>query len=541
MFQSKVKNPPVQRPVIQPKLTIGQPGNKYEKEADEVAGQIMRMPETAKPIQRKCENCEEEVQMKPIVNRITPIIQKQSTEEEELIQSKNRKQAQAATSTLENQLYNTKGRGQTLPSDTLNFMNQSFRNDFSDVKIHTGTPAVQMNQGLGAKAFTHGNDIYFNKGEFNPDRGEGKHLLAHELTHVVQQGGRNHQLQRKCDAPEAITYYNTTKSGKAMQWTTGLIEELFKVVGTPDKVLYDNALVSGVIDASFVALVCKAQEILGFTGDDVDGKLGTNTKAAWDKWKTGGKKGIDYNKLLKDKKLEIGLAIGHELHTEFVALETLMVNEGLKLDSSSATKKTYIGKKHFKVQGDNTAAPVEIDIIIECISEKSSGAKATFSEFLTQKEITIYSGHARYGTGPDFDDSKSVAENFVIGVNSALHAAGKVTKGYDKKKNDLLKGKANDLEALSKAGKFDSDLYQVWFMNACSSIHYLDEIRGGLVTDRAGNKKSKDKLRFMGTDKSISIFTDALNILRGILNMETMDEIIAAMNTTEGEDVFFSD
>jgi hypothetical protein len=60
--------------------------------------------------------------------------------------------------------------------------------DFSGVNIHTDSKAVQMNQKLGAKAFTHGNDIYFKEGEFNPESNNGKKLLAHELTHVVQQG-----------------------------------------------------------------------------------------------------------------------------------------------------------------------------------------------------------------------------------------------------------------------------------------------------------------------------------------------------------------
>jgi hypothetical protein len=59
--------------------------------------------------------------------------------------------------------------------------------DFSNVNIHTDPEAIQMNQSLGARAFTHGNDIYFNQNEYNPSTPKGKHLLAHELTHVIQQ------------------------------------------------------------------------------------------------------------------------------------------------------------------------------------------------------------------------------------------------------------------------------------------------------------------------------------------------------------------
>jgi hypothetical protein len=68
--------------------------------------------------------------------------------------------------------------------------------DFSGVKVHTGQNAVEMNRSLNARAFTHGNDIYFNKGEYNPESSEGKRLLAHELTHVVQQKGVN-EVDRK--------------------------------------------------------------------------------------------------------------------------------------------------------------------------------------------------------------------------------------------------------------------------------------------------------------------------------------------------------
>jgi hypothetical protein len=67
-------------------------------------------------------------------------------------------------------------------------MNRSFNADFSNVKIHTDGEAVGMNRELQAQAFTYGSDIYFNAGKFNTDTAAGKRLLAHELTHVVQQG-----------------------------------------------------------------------------------------------------------------------------------------------------------------------------------------------------------------------------------------------------------------------------------------------------------------------------------------------------------------
>ncbi len=80
------------------------------------------------------------------------------------------------------------GKGNSLPKKTLQEMNTSFGMDFSNVRIHNDGEAAKLNQELQAQAFTHGRDIYFNKGKFDPDSSVGKFLLAHELTHVVQQG-----------------------------------------------------------------------------------------------------------------------------------------------------------------------------------------------------------------------------------------------------------------------------------------------------------------------------------------------------------------
>jgi hypothetical protein len=69
--------------------------------------------------------------------------------------------------------------------------------DFSGVKIHTDGQADQLSHQLGAKAFTTGNDIFFRSGEYNPASSEGQTLIAHELTHVVQQGASAPSVQGK--------------------------------------------------------------------------------------------------------------------------------------------------------------------------------------------------------------------------------------------------------------------------------------------------------------------------------------------------------
>ncbi|HSI75140.1 MAG TPA: DUF4157 domain-containing protein [Lunatimonas sp.] len=104
-----------------------------------------------------------------------------------------------ASSDLESRLNSSRGGGSPLPEKTRTSMESAFGSDFSGVRVHTNSGAVRMNQELGAQAFTHGSNIYFNSGKYNPGRMEGQRLLGHELTHVVQQG---HAINLKKDADE---------------------------------------------------------------------------------------------------------------------------------------------------------------------------------------------------------------------------------------------------------------------------------------------------------------------------------------------------
>jgi hypothetical protein len=99
-----------------------------------------------------------------------------------------------------------------MDATTRSFMESGFSTDFSGVKIHTNNEGIQMNRELSAKAFTVGNDIYFNEGEYQPNSDNGKHLLAHELTHTIQQnnGKISKQVQKKVvDDDRHVTCRNT--------------------------------------------------------------------------------------------------------------------------------------------------------------------------------------------------------------------------------------------------------------------------------------------------------------------------------------------
>jgi hypothetical protein len=176
---------------FQPKLTVGPSDDVYEREADATADRVMRMSgsETVQTkisqvddVQRECVNCEEEeVQKKEAVNVSG------SSEAPGIVSE--------ALQTG----------GQALDDGTRSFMESRFGYDFSSVKIHTDTVAEKSAESINALAYTSGNDIVFNEGQYAPESDSGKKLLAHELTHVIQQKGTDIQkktIQRNVDENE---------------------------------------------------------------------------------------------------------------------------------------------------------------------------------------------------------------------------------------------------------------------------------------------------------------------------------------------------
>ncbi|MBD2336006.1 DUF4157 domain-containing protein [Calothrix sp. FACHB-156] len=180
--------------IIQARLTVGKANDVYEQEANRVADTVMRMPDS--PVQSSLEERKEETaQMKPLM-AITPLVQRQPQEEnqEENAQMLQLAQAQESASAtpevspnLEGDIQAMRGNGQPLDDSTRGFFEPRFGYNLGDVRIHKDASANKAARELNAEAFTIKKDIFFNAGRYDPQSSQGKWLLAHELTHTVQQ------------------------------------------------------------------------------------------------------------------------------------------------------------------------------------------------------------------------------------------------------------------------------------------------------------------------------------------------------------------
>lgn len=191
---------------FQPKLSINQPNDMYEQEADAIAEKVMRTSDSANPaapffkpailqVQRKCAGCEEEereVQRKEIGNG-------------------------DINASIQTQHYiGSLSGGQALNKADRNFFEPRIGYSLGDVRLHTDSAAERSAKEIGALAYTHGNNIIFGAGQYQPGNDDGKKLLAHELTHVVQQNAHQplNKIQRACGREIGV---QTNCNGNSME------------------------------------------------------------------------------------------------------------------------------------------------------------------------------------------------------------------------------------------------------------------------------------------------------------------------------------
>lgn len=196
---------------VQPQLVVNEPGDEYEVEADRTAELVTQRMAASVRASGGAGN----IQKAPAIPRIRPYVQRQ--------EQGSGGSGRANAGSIESRIESASSSSVPIAESARAPLEDRFGVDFSGVRIHTDSAASSLSNDLDALAFTHGRDIYFASGQYSPSTPSGQRLLAHELTHVVQQSGGNGptQLQRspkviqRAPAMETKRYYFTL-TGKAV-------------------------------------------------------------------------------------------------------------------------------------------------------------------------------------------------------------------------------------------------------------------------------------------------------------------------------------
>ena len=195
-----------------------------EREADAMADRVMRMP--AQNFVEHTTRGPAEENPRPLASSITPFVQA--------------KGGTMPSGAIAESLNATKGSGSSMDQSTKTFMENRFGADFSHVKIHAGDDAARMSTQLNAAAFTHASDIYFNAGNYNTESTAGKHLLAHELTHVIQQNGASgSQIQKAEPTEEAVAPVADPTPEAVVPVVSTVVDDLKKNIDA-SKITFDS-------------------------------------------------------------------------------------------------------------------------------------------------------------------------------------------------------------------------------------------------------------------------------------------------------------
>lgn len=179
---------------IQTKLAVGPAGDRYEREADVVADQVVRAMRAPGPALWNADQQGGRIQ--PMTGTEAP-----GSGDEAVVSRIQRMPGIGAAggevdAATEQEIKSSSGGGRPLPAGVRASVEPAFGADFGNVRVHEGARATELNDRIQAKAFTTGSDIHFRDGFPDMSSGEGQHLLAHELTHTIQQGAVGPSAQR---------------------------------------------------------------------------------------------------------------------------------------------------------------------------------------------------------------------------------------------------------------------------------------------------------------------------------------------------------
>ena len=169
---------------LQAKLRINEPGDVYEQEADQVAEQVMRIPDA--------------VVTKSIHDPRSQLVRRRATSVGTGV---------TEAPSIVHDVWNSRSPGQPLDAAMRAFFEPRFGHDFGNVRVHVDDNARESARAVDALAYTVGRDVVFASGQYAPAAPAGRKLIAHELSHVVQQrsAGTEHRLQRATGNEPATT------------------------------------------------------------------------------------------------------------------------------------------------------------------------------------------------------------------------------------------------------------------------------------------------------------------------------------------------
>lgn len=228
----------------------------------------------------------------------------------------------------------------------------------------------------------------------------------------------------------------------------------------------------------------------------------------------------EYDKLIRDGWLTVTVAIGYDEDSndlrELSEFTAGLRSEGFVQTGATADDAVHVYTRALMIAGQTGGMRIRL------VSRHTADPEERYADGLVQDSVCLYAGHARYGTGPDFDPIESTAENFVIGVGAPQHLSGELEPGYDPHMNQILRGVPNDLITR----RFDPERYQLWAFMGCTTRQYLDELRT-LVQG-----KRTDNLDLLVSTRPL-YWSDSgyypLAIIRGLLRGQSINAITGAM------------
>lgn len=287
---------------LQPKLTINQPGDQYEQEADRMAHQVMRTASTM--LQRKGGDVA---------------------------------QTQAPASVHQT----LQSSGHPLDTSTRAFMEPRFGQDFSAVRVHTDSQAAQSANDVNASAYTVGQNIVFAEGQYAPSSTEGQHLLAHELAHTVQQNTSATSVQRVVEMrdvgrgeqsgfarlPELMTRINAISQGLTFSLNgSNQLTYTIRVGGTLSE--FDRLMMGFIDQAALIPLRLTNRH--GLLGSKA---TGFNTRVDVDAFTSGY---VDIDDLLASDDLALQSVLLH-----FIRERTASPNYARRIGTNTFTQKEF--------------------------------------------------------------------------------------------------------------------------------------------------------------------------------------------------------